>query len=258
MGDGLLDIDIPPPAIFKPIRLWTGKQVFGVLLRPKRDSQVIVNLETKCRTFDKEQRNKKGIKFNQQVNHAGLLYDPSFCANDGYLVIMNSEIMCGVIDKAIIGDGNKKSLFYVVMRDYGVEAAAICMNRIAKLSARWLANQGFSIGIDDVQPGTRLSKEKELTVEKGYSECDDAIRLSKEGKLPNQPGLNADETLEVWHTYKSLIARQNFRVFYPRFVTMWVKYVSTNWTSIMHLYSCHFVDPKVLLHFGKSRWHHRF
>jgi DNA-directed RNA polymerase III subunit RPC1 len=110
---------------------------------------------------------------------------------------MNSEIMCGVVDKAIIGDGNKNSLFYVLLRDYGVKQAAEGMNRVAKLSARWLANQGFSIGIDDVQPGERLSKEKELTVEQGYSECDNSIRLSKEGKLPNQPGLNASETLEV-------------------------------------------------------------
>jgi DNA-directed RNA polymerase III subunit RPC1 len=71
------------------------------------------------------------------------------------------------------------------------------MNRVAKLSARWLANQGFSIGIDDVQPGSQLRKEKELTVEKGYADCDSNIRLSKHGKLPNQPGLNDSETLEA-------------------------------------------------------------
>jgi len=29
-------IDLPPPAILKPVELWTGKQVIGVLLRPNR------------------------------------------------------------------------------------------------------------------------------------------------------------------------------------------------------------------------------
>ena len=60
-----------------------------------------------------------------------------------------------------------------------------------------IANQGFSLGIDDVQPGERLSKEKELTVEKGYADCDDTIRLSKEGRLQNLPGSNQEQTLEV-------------------------------------------------------------
>jgi DNA-directed RNA polymerase III subunit RPC1 len=197
LGDGLMDIDLPHPAIFKPGPLWTGKQVFNVLLCPKKNSGWPVNLATKCRTYDKDQKDRNGIRFSQAKNIAGLSPDLTMCANDGYFMILNGEIISGVVDKAIVGDGSKNSLFYVVLRDFGSVAAAECMNRLAKLSARWLANQGFSIGIDDVQPGSRLSKEKEFTVEKGYSECDDAIRLSKEGKLANQAGLNQDETLEV-------------------------------------------------------------
>ncbi|KAJ3055717.1 hypothetical protein HK097_009602 [Rhizophlyctis rosea] len=197
MGDALMDIDIPPPTIFKPVRLWTGKQVFNVLLRPKADSNMIINLETKCRTFNKDSKDHNGVKFGQRKTAAGRLYHPSFCPSDGYLVIYNSELMSGVIDKSIIGDGNKKSMFYTVLRDYGPIAAGECMNRVAKLSARWLTNQGFSLGIDDVQPGERLSKEKELTVEKGYADCDDTIRLSKEGRLQNLPGSNQEQTLEA-------------------------------------------------------------
>ncbi|KAH6583663.1 hypothetical protein BASA61_007889 [Batrachochytrium salamandrivorans] len=183
LGDSLLDIDLPPPAIYKPFALWTGKQVFGVLLRPSMESKIIINLETKCRTFDKDQKDRSGVPFSKSRTHAGHLFHPSFCPNDGYLFFHNSELMSGVVDKAIIGDGNKKSMFYVVMRDYGPPAAADCMNKIAKLSARWLANQGFSIGINDVQPGDRLRIEKEITVERGYTDCDGTISLSREGIL---------------------------------------------------------------------------
>ncbi|EGF76498.1 hypothetical protein BATDEDRAFT_14837 [Batrachochytrium dendrobatidis JAM81] len=196
LGDSLLNIDLPPPTILKPFALWTGKQVFGVMLRPSQESKIIINLETKCRTFDKDQKDRHGIAFGKSKTQAGHLFHPSFCPNDGYLFFHNSELMSGVIDKAIIGDGNKKSMFYVVLRDYGPPAAADCMNKIAKLSARWLANQGFSIGINDVQPGDRLRTEKEITVEKGYTDCDETIALSRQNLLPNQPGCNQEQTLE--------------------------------------------------------------
>lgn len=51
------------------------------------------------------------------------------CPSDGWLVVQNSEIMCGLVDKAVVGDGNKNSVFYVILRDYGAVEAAKCMNR---------------------------------------------------------------------------------------------------------------------------------
>jgi DNA-directed RNA polymerase III subunit RPC1 len=58
------------------------------------------------------------------------------------------------------------------------------------------ANQGFSIGIDDVQPGVFLNQQKSQVIEKGYIDCDNIIKLSKSGKLPNSPGCNQEKTLE--------------------------------------------------------------
>ncbi|KAJ3332219.1 hypothetical protein HDU76_000926 [Blyttiomyces sp. JEL0837] len=126
----------------------------------------------------------------------GTQLDASFCRNDGHLIIMNSEIMSGVIDKSIVGDGNKKSLFYTVLRDCGPVAAADCMNRVAKVSARWLANQGFSIGIDDVQPGENLRTAKETMVERAYAECDEFIRLYQSGQMEREAGSTQEQTLE--------------------------------------------------------------
>lgn len=34
MGDGLLHVELPAPALLKPIELWTGKQVFSMMIRP--------------------------------------------------------------------------------------------------------------------------------------------------------------------------------------------------------------------------------
>ena len=180
LGDADLIIDLPPPTIWKPVRLWTGKQVFNLLMRPNKSSHVLVNLEAKCRTMHK----------------APPGFPPDMSSNDGYLVIQNSEIMCGVFDKNTVGDGKKNSVFGVILRDYGTEAAATAMNRLAKLAARWLANQGFSLGISDVIPGPILQDNKDAMVEEAYVKCDDFIDLAKRGKLDNAAGCDQETTLE--------------------------------------------------------------
>ena len=129
LADADLQIDIPPPTIWKPERLWTGKQIFNVLMRPNRYSKVRVNVESKC---NKEE--KADSKAYPRIKNLA----PDLSPNDGWLVIVNSEIMCGVMDKATVGSGKKKSIFGVIMRDYGPHEAAAAMGRLAKLCARYL------------------------------------------------------------------------------------------------------------------------
>jgi DNA-directed RNA polymerase III subunit RPC1 len=181
--DAGLDIDIPPPVIHKPIRLWTGKQVFNIMMRPNKSSNILVNLEAKCKTI-------------QKPDPADEFLD-DMAPNDGYLVIRNSEIMTGVFDKATVGDGKKNSVFGVILRDYGPTAAAVAMNRLAKVSARWLANIGFSIGINDVTPSALLVNAKEKMVQDAYDVCDGYIDDAKRGKLENLPGSTQEGTLET-------------------------------------------------------------
>jgi DNA-directed RNA polymerase III subunit RPC1 len=50
-GDADERIEIPPPSIIKPVELWTGKQVFNVLLRPNRTSNVYVNTTVRARNY---------------------------------------------------------------------------------------------------------------------------------------------------------------------------------------------------------------
>lgn len=182
LGDANLKIEMPPPTIWKPVRLWTGKQIFNLLMRPNKESKVLVNLEAKCRTLVDPAKEDR--------------FPPDMSPNDGYLVIQNSEIMCGVFDKNTVGDGKKNSVFGVILRDYGPEEAAQAMNRLAKIAARWLANIGFSLGINDVIPGPILHASKDARVEKAYGGCDVFIDLAKRGKLENAPGCDQEATLE--------------------------------------------------------------
>ncbi|KAI0017700.1 DNA-directed RNA polymerase III subunit RPC1 [Xylariomycetidae sp. FL0641] len=186
MMDGNHHIDLPPPAVMAPKRLWTGKQLFSMLMRPNKSSPVKVNLDAKCREYQDPKEAPLGM-----VNRA-----PDLCPNDGWLVVRNSEVMCGRMDKSTVGSGKKDSIFYVILRDFGPDAAVTAMNRLAKLCARTLTNRGFSIGIGDVFPTKALTAAKNQLVEAAYVESDGFIKQFNENKLPKATGCSMEETLE--------------------------------------------------------------
>lgn len=170
-------IRIPPAAILKPKRLWTGKQVFGLLIRPSEEMPVFVNLKTEGK------------------NYCGK--GEEFCVNDSYVLIRNSELLSGMMDKSTLGSGSKTNIFYILMRDYGSQYAADAMWNLARLGPVFLSNHGFSIGIGDVTPARGLLKAKEQLVDDGYQKCQSFIEQLNEGKLKAQPGCTEEETLEA-------------------------------------------------------------
>ncbi|KAL5018248.1 hypothetical protein ScPMuIL_003970 [Solemya velum] len=175
--DAALRIDLPPPAICKPCRLWTGKQVFSLLLRPNNDCPVKANLRTKGKNYSSGE---------------------DLCVNDSFVVIRNSQLLCGAMDKGTLGSGSKNNIFYVLLRDYGEQCIADALSRLARLLCpAYLSNRGFSIGIGDVTPGTGLIKAKEMLLDDGYTKCDGYIRDLENGKLQCQPGCSEEETLEA-------------------------------------------------------------
>uniref|UniRef100_A0A8D0VY18 DNA-directed RNA polymerase subunit n=2 Tax=Sus scrofa TaxID=9823 RepID=A0A8D0VY18_PIG len=175
--DEKIKVRLPPPTILKPVTLWTGKQVFSVILRPSYDNPVRANLRTKGKQYC-----GKG---------------EDLCVNDSYVTIQNSELMSGSMDKGTLGSGSKNNIFYILLRDWGQNEAADAMSRLARLAPVYLSNRGFSIGIGDVTPGQGLLKAKYELLNAGYRKCDEYIEALNTGKLQQQPGCTAEETLEA-------------------------------------------------------------
>eukprot|EP00951_Prasinocladus_malaysianus_P019727 scaffold160000_cov31-Prasinocladus_malaysianus.AAC.1 len=69
LGDARDDIDMPTPAVIKPMELFTGKQLFSMLVRPNAKTRVFVNLETSEKIYEKK--------------------DKEMCNSDGYVVFRN-------------------------------------------------------------------------------------------------------------------------------------------------------------------------
>lgn len=65
-----------------------------------------------------------------------------------------------------------RGIMQVLNTDFSPQAAAACMNRLAKLSARFIGDRGFSIGIDDVTPAPALLRAKQKLMTDGCDQPD--------------------------------------------------------------------------------------
>ncbi|CAG2111312.1 unnamed protein product, partial [Medioppia subpectinata] len=165
-------IELPTPCILVPCALWSGKQIFSLILKPNKSSEVNVNLRTKGK------------------NYCGVGED--LCVNDSFVVIRNSQLLCGCVEKGTLGSGSKNNIFYCVLREYNGDYAGLVMWRLARVATQ----RGFSLGIDDVTPTKGLKGAKATLFEKGYKKVDDYIAKLRDGKLESMAGRSLEETLE--------------------------------------------------------------
>lgn len=82
-------------------------------------------------------------------------------------MIRNSEILAGTLDKGTLGSGSKENILYVILRDFGEDAAIQVMWRVSRLTSWYLMNRGFSIGLGDVTPGSGLLRAKQELLNAG-------------------------------------------------------------------------------------------
>lgn len=83
-----------------------------MILKPNNECSVKANLEAKGKSYTK----------NNEL-----------CIKDSYVIIRNSELLAGTIDKGHLGSGGKGgNIFYVILRDFGQEYAIKSMWRICK------------------------------------------------------------------------------------------------------------------------------
>jgi DNA-directed RNA polymerase III subunit RPC1 len=178
-NDGIEKVEIPPPTILKPKELWTGKQLFSVILKPNKKYKIIINLNIESKSY-------KG-KF---------IIDKFRCPNDGFVVIRNSELLCGTIDKEAIAKNSKKGIIFALIRDCGFIETAKFLTRVSKFSGRWICDYGMSFGLGDVMPSEDLVKNKEKIIKEKFKENDKEIDLFNNGRIELRPGMNEEESLE--------------------------------------------------------------
>ncbi|KAL0915444.1 hypothetical protein M5K25_015862 [Dendrobium thyrsiflorum] len=142
------DIELHPPAIWKPKLLWTGKQVITAILH-----HIIKGHEPL--TVDKEGKIPREY-FGKD-------------ATERKLFVYNNHLVHGIIDKAQFG---KYGLVHTVHELYGADIAGQLLAVFSRLFTFFLQMHGFTCGVDDllVFRDSDMKRERILENSERYSE----------------------------------------------------------------------------------------
>lgn len=169
--------DLPYPALLRPTELWTGKQLFSLILRPSHSEKVYLNLQLKARGYSGS--------------------DEHWDKNEGFVSMLDSMLISGRLDKKVLGGGAKDGLFARLFALADGDYTARCMSRISFFTSRYLQDYGFSLGLSDVSPTETLEEEKQKAMKTCFAECDRLIQEAANGSLVPIPGMSLKESLEA-------------------------------------------------------------
>ncbi|XP_006111690.2 DNA-directed RNA polymerase I subunit RPA1 [Pelodiscus sinensis] len=135
-------VKILPPAIMKPQRLWTGKQVVStLLLNVIPENQIPLNLSGKAKIGGRAW--VKGLQ--NRIPGSNL---DSMC--ESKVIIRDGELLCGVLDKAHYGS-SAYGLVHCCHEVYGGETSGKVLTCLARLFTAYLQlYRGFTMGVEDI------------------------------------------------------------------------------------------------------------
>ncbi|KAK9271224.1 hypothetical protein L1049_026814 [Liquidambar formosana] len=164
------DGKIPAPAILKPRPLWTGKQVFNLII-PKQ-----INL---IRTSAWHSESETGF----------------ITPGDTQVRIERGEVLTGTLCKKTLGTSTG-SLIHVIWEEVGPDAARKFLGHTQWLVNYWLLQNGFSIGIGDTIADASTMEKINETISKAKNEVKELIRTAHEKQLEAEPGRTMMDSFE--------------------------------------------------------------
>jgi DNA-directed RNA polymerase subunit A' len=166
--------ELPSPAISYPVELWTGKQVFSLLMPPD------VNVTTKSRTCRKHD-----------------LCKGELCEYDSNVYIRSGLLLSGVIDRRAIGADESESVLHVVVKDYGSDRAREFLDSLTQMLLEFLSHEGFSLGYSNVNLPEEGKRRIKAIIDEKVKAANEMIESYRRGELEPLPGKSLEETLEM-------------------------------------------------------------
>ncbi|TVU25187.1 hypothetical protein EJB05_27675, partial [Eragrostis curvula] len=161
---------IPSPAILKPRPIWTGKQVFNLII-PKH-----INL----------------IRYSSWHSEEEIGFATP---GDTMVRIEKGELLSGTLCKKTLGTGSG-SLIHVIWEDVGPDAARKFLGHTQWLVNYWLLQNGFSIGIGDTIADVATMEKINETISKAKNDVKVLIKQACDKKLEAEPGRTIMESFE--------------------------------------------------------------
>jgi len=159
------DGTIPAPAILKPKQLWTGKQVFSLVIP----------------------RNTNFLSGDDD--------ELDMTANDHRVLIEEGELVSGILNKRSLGTSHQ-SLVHVIWKEHGPEVCKHFLNQVQHVVNYWLLHRGFSVGVGDTIPDEETLAKITQTIHKAKEEVKERQVDAQQGRLERQPGRTMMESFE--------------------------------------------------------------
>ena len=160
--------EIPVPAILKPEMFWTGKQLFQLVLPP--------------------------VNFTGKSNEDHEDPDSSFPLADTKVRVEKGVLLHGIIDKKSVGS-SENSLLHVIYNEFSSDHAVQLVNGIQRITAYYLLNRGFSVGVQDTVADVRTKKMIQEIIRRSFDAVTALCNEAQKG-LQRQPGKTVKETFE--------------------------------------------------------------
>ncbi|KAL0432899.1 UNVERIFIED_CONTAM: DNA-directed RNA polymerase II subunit RPB1 [Sesamum latifolium] len=164
------DGKVPAPTILKPRPLWTGKQVFNLII-PKQ-----INL---LRYSAWHQETEKGY----------------ITPGDTQVRIEKGDLLSGTLCKKALGTSTG-SLIHVIWEEVGPDAARKFLGHTQWLVNYWLLQNAFSMGIGDTIADAATMEKINETISNAKNQVKELIRAAQEKQLEAEPGRTMMESFE--------------------------------------------------------------
>lgn len=139
------NLKLLPPAIIKPVPMWSGKQVLStIIINIIPRGQALINLTSKSKIKPEEWKVKKARAWN-----CGVPFSDPIIMSEAEVVIRNGELLCGVLDKQHYG-ATTYGLIHCVFELYGGSTSSKMLSAFGKVFQSYLQTIGFTLGIEDI------------------------------------------------------------------------------------------------------------
>ncbi len=166
---------IPEPSVKEPEALWTGKQIFSLLI--PEDLNYVFKAAT-CNACPKCMR--------------------EVCEHDAYVIIKDGVLKTGVMDRAAIGAEQSESLLHRIIKDYGSATGRIFLNRVCRLLNMFMTLRGFTYSYDEMELPAAVQRRIRQVIKESEEKIEKLIKDYKERILPRLPGQTLADSFEIY------------------------------------------------------------
>ncbi|XP_052901763.1 DNA-directed RNA polymerase I subunit RPA1 [Anopheles moucheti] len=139
------NIDLLPPSILKPVKLWSGKQIISTIIKNSTPKGMpYINMIGKSKLTSKHWR----VLPARDYKYGGTPLQENELS-ESEVFIRQGELLCGILDKNHFG-ATPYGLIHCMYELYGGVCSTVLLSSLSRLFTYYLQWEGFTLGVRDI------------------------------------------------------------------------------------------------------------